>query len=85
LIDGDHAPEEHLGTANDSFYSEGTAPTTREHLAPDGVLAVWSYARSDAFADLLRRIFSEVRVAPLVFTNDALEEVEMNWIFLARR
>lgn len=85
LIDVDHAPEEHLGTASDSFYSEDGLRKAREHLAPDGVLAVWSYARSDAFADLLRRVFSEVRADPLVFTNDALEEEETNWLFLARR
>jgi spermidine synthase len=85
LIDVDHAPEEHLGDASDSFYTEATLQKAREHLAPDGILGVWSYAESTAFAALLRRVFRDVRVQQLQFTNPVLEEEESNWLFLARR
>lgn len=85
LIDVDHAPEEHLGDASDSFYTEESLLRVREHLAPDGILGVWSYAESNAFAALLRRVFGEVRVERLEFTNPVLEEEESNWLFLARR
>jgi len=84
LIDVDHAPEEHLGNASGSFYTEEPLRKAREHLAPDGILGVWSYAESDAFAELLRRVFREVRVERLRFTNPVVDEEESNWLFLAR-
>jgi len=85
LIDVDHAPEEQLRDASASFYTEETLRKAREHLAPDGILGVWSYAESEAFAELLRRVFREVRVEQLRFTNPVVEEEESNWLFLARR
>jgi hypothetical protein len=57
----------------------------RQHLAPDGILGVWPYAESTAFAELLRRVFRGVRVEQLQLTNPVLEEAEMNWMFLGRR
>ena len=84
LIDVDHAPEEHLDDLNRSFYTESALRDAREHLAPDGILGVWSYAESPAFAALLGRVFREVRVDRLRYTNPALEEEEVNWLFLAR-
>jgi len=84
LIDVDHAPEEHLDDLNRSFYTESALRDAREHLAPDGILGVWSYAESPTFAALLGRVFREVRVDRLRYTNPALEEEEVNWLFLAR-
>ena len=34
LIDVDHSPEEHLGTANESFYSESGLERAKQHLSP---------------------------------------------------
>jgi len=85
LIDVDHAPEERLGPSDEAFYTEEALQRTREHLAPQGVLGVWSYAESIDFAELLERVFGEVRVERLNFQNPALEEEESNWLFLARR
>ena len=84
LIDVDHAPDEHLDDANRAFYTESALRDAREHLAPGGILGVWSYAESGAFAALLGRVFREVRVDRLHYTNPALEEEEVNWLFLAR-
>lgn len=84
LIDVDHAPGEHLDDANRSFYTESALRDARAHLAPNGILGVWSYAQSDEFAALLRRVFDEVRVDRLRYWNPALDEEEVNWLFLAR-
>jgi spermidine synthase len=85
LIDVDHAPEERLGDTHDVFYSDGALRKSREHLAPNGLLGVWSYAESPAFAKLLGRVFAEVRVERVTFWNPVSEEEESNWLFLARR
>lgn len=84
LVDIDHAPGQHLDHANLPFYSsEGLAPV-RAHLAPEGVLAVWSSADSDGFRRALEQTFDEVRVEPVTFRNDLVEETVTDWIFLAR-
>jgi len=84
LIDVDHAPEERLGPANASFYTEAGLARAKRHLSPGGVLAVWSYAESSPFADALRKAFGEVRVEAVAFENRVLEASETNWLFLAR-
>ena len=58
LIDVDHSPEEHLGSANQSFYTEPGLVCAKQHLAPGGILAVWSYAESSPFVDALRAAFA---------------------------
>ena len=85
LIDVDHAPEERLGDGSDAFYTEGVLLKAREHLAPEGILGVWSYAESPGFAQVLERVFGEVRIERLNFPNPVIGEVEENWLFLARR
>jgi spermidine synthase len=84
LVDVDHSPDEPLGAPNEAFHSARGAALAGEHLAPDGVLAVWSYAPNDAFADALRDTFREVDARPVGFFNPVTEERETNWIFLAR-
>ena len=85
LIDVDHAPEERLGDGSDAFYTEEMLRKAREHLASEGILGVWSYAESKGFAQLLERVFGEVRIERLTFRNPVIEEEEVNWLFLARR
>lgn len=85
LVDVDHAPEERLGDASGTFYTEEGLRRVREHLAPEGILGVWSYDESPAFAALLQRVFREVRIERLAFTNPVLAEEETNWLFLGRR
>ena len=83
LIDVDHSPEEPLGRESDSFYREAGLARARHHLAPGGVLGVWSYAESPRFADALARVFGEVRVEPVRFENRLFGEEETNWLFFA--
>ena len=85
LVDVDHSPGENLAAGNDAFYAEEGLALARRHLAPDGVLGVWSYAQSPTFERALRRTFGEVRVEELSFTNRLLGDQEANWLYFARR
>ncbi len=82
LIDVDHAPDERLGGENAAFYTEQGLRRAREHLAPGGVLAVWSYAESSPFADALRAVFKDVRVEGVRFENTLIDKFETDWLFL---
>ncbi len=57
LVDVDHSPEDRLATDAGRFYTvEGQRQVAR-HLAPGGVLAVWSAWDSDPFADVLTAVY----------------------------
>ena len=84
LIDVDHSPEEQLGAGNESFYTEAGLTRAKQHLAPGGILAVWSYAESSPFADALRAVFTVAETVPVRFVDDLLDEEHTDWLFLAR-
>jgi spermidine synthase len=84
LIDVDHSPEEPLGRESAEFYRAPGLARARRHLAPGGVLGVWSSAESPRFADELGRVFAEVHVERVRFENRMFEEQETNVLFLAR-
>jgi spermidine synthase len=84
LIDIDHSPEDHLGPGNESFYTESGLARAKHHLAPGGILAVWSYAESSPFVDALRAAFAVVDVVPIRYVNDLVDEEHTDWLFLAR-
>jgi len=88
LIDVDHSPDERLGEPSHGgiggFYSADGLRLARRHLAREGVLGVWSYAESSPFADALREVFREVRVEPVTFVNDLIDEETTDWLFFAR-
>jgi spermidine synthase len=84
LIDVDHAPDESLSGANTAFYMREGLERTRPHLAPGGILGVWSYAENSAFARALREVFEEVRVEPVTFFNELVDEETTDWLFFAR-
>jgi spermidine synthase len=83
LIDVDHSPAENLGTGNASFYTEPGLQLAKQHLAPKGILGVWSYAEHSSFADALRQVFRCVRVEPITVTNDLINEEQTDWLFFA--
>ncbi|MHC4608265.1 MAG: spermidine synthase [Planctomycetota bacterium] len=85
LVDVDHSPDEPLSEANVPFYTEGGLELAAGHLAPGGVLGVWSYAANRPFADALGRVFGEVRVEPVTFEDHLYDEVQTDWLFFARR
>jgi spermidine synthase len=84
LIDVDHSPEDHLGTANQSFYTEPGLVSAKQHLSPGGVLAVWSYAESSPFVEALHGVFSSVEAIPVTVMNDLVDEEQTDWLFVAR-
>lgn len=84
LIDVDHAPDDPLGSASSFFYTEEGLERASRHLAPGGVLGVWSYAGSSPFARALREVFAEVRVEPVPFFNELIDEETTDWLFFAR-
>jgi spermidine synthase len=84
LVDVDHSPDEPLGEGSDSFYTEAGLARAKRHLAAGGVLGVWSYSESAPFAQVLGRVFGEVRVETVTFHNQITDEEETNWLFFAR-
>lgn len=84
LIDVDHSPDERLGEQNASFYSADGLRTAKEHLSPNGVLAIWSYAESSPFADALRTVFDKVQVHPVTYDNQLINQQRTDWLFFAQ-
>jgi len=84
LIDVDHSPDDNLATANGRFYTSDGLRTAKQHLAPDGLLGVWSYAESSPFADALHATFREVHVEQVTVFNNLIKEEQTDWLFFAR-
>ncbi|HEX6369250.1 MAG TPA: hypothetical protein VF006_09975 [Longimicrobium sp.] len=84
LIDVDHAPDDQLSGTNDSFYSVQGLERASRHLAPGGILGVWSYAESSPFTLALREVFDDVRIQPVTFFNALIDEETTDWLFFAR-
>ena len=85
LIDVDHSPVEPLGHAHSSFYTDAGLRRAKDHLANEGVLAVWSYDQDPPFGDTMRRAFPDVRVHPVMVVNDLTQEEQTDWLFIARK
>ena len=85
LIDVDHSPDERLGDESAPFYTVQGLRAAQRHLAPDGVLGVWSYAPSSPFSDALREVFGKVHVEPVTYDNELINEKRTDWLFFARR
>jgi spermidine synthase len=83
LIDVDHAPDDPLNHDSAAFYTPEGLHRASRHLAPGGILGVWSAAPSPAFERALGRAFGEVRVVPVPFFNEMVDEETTDWIFLA--
>jgi len=83
LIDVDHSPDERLGEKDAFFYTRAGLEKAKQHLAPGGLLGIWSYAENPPFADVLRGVFSHVDLVPVHFDNVVAEESETNWLFFA--
>jgi spermidine synthase len=84
LVDVDHAPDDQLSRVNDVFYTRDGLERASRHLAPGGILGVWSYAESSPFARALREVFPEVRIEPVTFFNGLIDEEHTDWLFFAR-
>lgn len=84
LIDVDHSPAERLGSTSAAFYTEPGLVRAKQHLAPGGVLGVWSYAEHSPFRKALEAVFDDVRAEPVTVVNDLVDEEQTDWLFFAR-
>lgn len=84
LIDVDHSPDDRLGPSSAAFHAGAGLARARRHLAPGGVLGIWSYAESPRFAAELRSAFREVRVERIAFANALDGAREQNWLYFGR-
>ncbi len=84
LIDVDHSPDDRLGNDSDGFYTEKGLIAARQHLAVNGVLGVWSYAKSSPFVDALHEVFEEVLVESVTHLNEMIQQEHTDWLFFAR-
>jgi spermidine synthase len=86
LIDVDHSPTEPLDPASEPFYRWQGQRQVIEHLAPDGVLGVWSSEDDHYFAAVLDEVYPEARRERIRWVNELIDEEEIEEIiFLARR
>lgn len=87
LVDVDHTPTEVLDPASAPFYTAAGQRVVAEHLAPQGVLAVWSAGDNDAFAAVLAEVYPRAERETIEWVNDLIgdgQEVE-DVLFLAKR
>jgi spermidine synthase len=84
LVDVDHAPDDPLAATSGSFYTADGLRRVCAHLAPGGLLAVWSYAENRAFETTLREVFADVETETTVFQDHAFWHAdEINTLFFA--
>jgi spermidine synthase len=61
-LDVDNGPDWTVTDANAALYDDGGTALIRSRLTADGILSVWSAARSPAYEAVLHRHFDEVRI-----------------------
>jgi len=86
LVDVDHSPEMPLDRASLPFYTPEGQAAVRRHLAPGGVLAVWSAHDNDAFAAVLDQVYATAwreEIAWVVSHEDAEDDELHNVLFIA--
>jgi len=59
LVDVDHSPDDRLAKGDGSFYTVEGQRTVARHLAPGGVLGVWSAFDNDRFARVLGDLYPD--------------------------
>jgi len=86
LIDVDHSPTEPLDPASEPFYTWQGQRQVIDHLAPCGVLAVWSSGDDHDFAAVLDEIYPEATRERVRWINELIDDEEIEEVlFLARR
>jgi len=85
LIDVDHSPRDRLDEASAPFYTVEGQRRVAQHLAPGGVLAVWSAKGDDAFAGVLDEVYSYAEREQVQWTCENLGGPMEHVLFLARR
>ncbi len=85
LIDVDHSPRNRLDEASEPFYTVEGQRRVAQHLAPGGVLAVWSAKDDDAFAGVLEEVYAHAEREQVRWTCENLGGPMEHVLFLARR
>lgn len=88
LIDVDHTPDEPLDRASGAFYTADGLRRVAAHLAPGGLLGVWSAGDDDPrFARALGEVFDDVAVERVPWHDELFDEGrdEEDVLFFARR
>ena len=84
LVDVDHSPTDRLADGPGHFYTEQGQQKVARHLAPGGVLAVWSAWDNDAFADVLSNQYPRSCREDVKWDDDEEpEDVSHNVLFFA--
>lgn len=83
LIDVDHAPTERLDESSAPFYTVAGQRIVQRHLAPGGVLAVWSAGDDDEFAAVLDEVYAHSAVEHVTW-DDAYLGTLTDVLFFAR-
>ncbi|MDQ2076915.1 spermidine synthase [Marinimicrobium sp. ABcell2] len=84
FLDIDHSPQAHLHSENAGFYTVANLSRMRQQLRPGGVFAMWSNEPADeAFMDILRQVFGNVRSEVVEFFNPFQNRNASNTIYLA--
>jgi spermidine synthase len=87
LVDVDHSPDEPLGPTSRAFYQVDGLRRVAAHLAPGGVLAVWSAGDDDPrFAAALAEVFPTTARERIRWRNELIDEGQdlEDVLFLAR-
>lgn len=85
VIDVDHSPQDVLGPQSRDFYGPAGMARVGEHLKPDGVLGIWSYAEDTPLLANMREVFSDVEVEQVTVWNDLINVEQTDWLFFGRR
>lgn len=88
LIDVDHSPDSPLDPASLPFYTLEGQARVKQHLAPGGVLAVWSAHDNDAFAAVMAESYPaswRETVEWSVFHATGPDQQLHNTLFFGRR
>jgi spermidine synthase len=87
LVDVDHSPDMPLGPGSLPFYTPEGQARVRKHLAPGGILAVWSAHDNARFNDVMQQSYAEAwreDVSWVVERDDEPDQHLHNVLFFGR-
>ena len=86
LLDIDHTPENLLDPGNASLYSIEGLTLLREHLASDGIFAMWADgAPNTTFRERLTEVFSHAVGHTIEFDNPITGGTSVGAVYVAKR
>lgn len=86
LLDIDHAPDNWLGQSSESFYSAAGLQAMSEHLADQGVFALWSNDPPDASFEIqLEAVFSRCEAVSVAFPNPYTGDQSACTVYIGHR